>query len=172
MTEPNPYEAPQVEVADVEPPRKRQYKASPWVRLVAVIIDNLLYLPAWIAYVIGIVLSEQEFEGDEFQFTPEVVLGLVVALVLAAIVFGIQLWMLNQNGWTVGKRVMQIRIVRTDGSRAGLGRIFWLRMFLPGAIGAVPCAGPLFGLIDALYIFGEKTRCVHDYMADTIVVKA
>lgn len=28
----------------------------------------------------------------------------------------------------------------------------------------------LFVLVDTLMIFGEERRCVHDYMADTIVV--
>ena len=31
---------------------------------------------------------------------------------------------------------------------------------------------PLFGIIDALFIFGETRQCLHDKLADTIVVEA
>jgi uncharacterized RDD family membrane protein YckC len=68
--------------------------------------------------------------------------------------------------------MLGIKIVRNDGSRAGLGRIFWLRMFVPGLVGAIPLVGGLFGLIDPLFIFGEEKRCLHDLIADTIVVTA
>jgi uncharacterized RDD family membrane protein YckC len=72
----------------------------------------------------------------------------------------------------VGKKLAGIRIVRSDGSRAGLRRIFLLRSVVPGVFGAIPLIGPFFSLIDTLFIFGEERRCVHDLIADTIVVNA
>jgi hypothetical protein len=30
----------------------------------------------------------------------------------------------------------------------------------------------LVGLVDALMIFGDEQRCLHDYLADSIVVEA
>ena len=35
---------------------------------------------------------------------------------------------------------------------------------------AIPLVGPFLSLADALSIFGSQTRCIHDYMADTIVI--
>jgi hypothetical protein len=32
--------------------------------------------------------------------------------------------------------------------------------------------GGFYSLIDALVIFGDARRCCHDYIADTIVVRA
>jgi uncharacterized RDD family membrane protein YckC len=72
-------------------------------------------------------------------------------------------------GQTMAKRLLDIRVVRSDGSKASLGRIFWLRNFV--GIGLLSVI-PLYSLIDPLFIFGERRKCIHDLVADTIVVKA
>jgi uncharacterized RDD family membrane protein YckC len=73
-----------------------------------------------------------------------------------------------RNGQTIGKRLLEIKVVRSDGSPASLGRIFWLRNFVNGLLGAIP----LYALVDVLFIFGERRQCLHDLIADTIVVAA
>jgi uncharacterized RDD family membrane protein YckC len=73
-----------------------------------------------------------------------------------------------RSGQTIAKRLLELRVVRSDGSPASLGRIFWLRNFVNGLLGVIP----LYALIDALLIFGERRQCLHDLIADTIVVKA
>jgi uncharacterized RDD family membrane protein YckC len=77
-----------------------------------------------------------------------------------------------QNGQTIGKRLLGIKVVRTDGSRASLSRIFFLRYLLNTLFMWVPLAGGLYALVDPLMIFGEARRCCHDYLADTIVIWA
>jgi hypothetical protein len=42
------------------------------------------------------------------------------------------------------------------------------RNVVNGILGIIP----LYGIIDSLFIFGNARRCVHDYIADTIVIKA
>jgi uncharacterized RDD family membrane protein YckC len=71
-------------------------------------------------------------------------------------------------GQTMAKRLLEIRVVRSDGSKASLGRIFWLRNVVNGLISVIP----LYFFIDSLLIFGERRQCIHDLIADTIVVKA
>ena len=71
-------------------------------------------------------------------------------------------------GQTMGKRVLEIKVVRSDGSQASLGRIFWLRNVVNGLLGIIP----LYGIIDTLLIFGVRRQCIHDLIADTIVVRA
>ena len=61
-----------------------------------------------------------------------------------------------------------IKVVRSDGSPAALGRIFWLRNILNGVLGLIP----FYVLIDGLLIFADSRQCLHDKIADTIVVKA
>jgi uncharacterized RDD family membrane protein YckC len=73
-----------------------------------------------------------------------------------------------RNGQSIAKKLLSIKVVRSDGSRASLGRIFWLRNIVNTLLSIVP----LYGVIDALFIFGEQRQCLHDKIADTIVVKA
>ena len=59
-------------------------------------------------------------------------------------------------------------MVRRDGSPVSVSRVILLRNVLNGLLGMIP----FYGLIDVLFIFGDARRCVHDHIADTIVIKA
>ena len=72
------------------------------------------------------------------------------------------------NGRSIAKKILTIKVVRSDGSPASLGRLIWLRNVVNWLISIIP----LYGLIDSLFIFGESRQCLHDKIADTIVVKA
>lgn len=81
-------------------------------------------------------------------------------------------YMLARRGQTLGKMVVGIRITRTDGSAASLARLVGLRYGVGSAALVFPVLGQVYGLVDALMIFRESRRCLHDVIADTIVVKA
>jgi uncharacterized RDD family membrane protein YckC len=82
-------------------------------------------------------------------------------------------YLVHKNGQTIGKKIVGIKVVRSHYSRASLGRIFWLRNFVNGLPGAIPVVGNVYGLVDHVFIFvGDRRQCVHDKIADTIVVKA
>ena len=79
----------------------------------------------------------------------------------------LQGYLLSVEGQTIGKSLMKIKIVREeDGSNPGFYHAVFLRYFLPMLMSMVP----LLGLIDILYIFREDRRCIHDHLADTIVI--
>lgn len=93
-------------------------------------------------------------------------------LVYMAIFWAVEGWFLYQRSQSLGKMALGLRIVRTDGSIATFGRSFGLRLVAFGVAGWIPFVGPLLGFVDALFIFGSSRRCLHDYVADTIVVTA
>ena len=96
-------------------------------------------------------------------------MGLVVGLFVLGILIA-NLVLLHQSGQTIGKKILGTQIVRSDGSRASLGRIILLRILPIRFLGAIPYLGALVVLIDALMIFGKEVRCLHDQIADTIVI--
>jgi len=84
----------------------------------------------------------------------------------------INLYLLYRFGQTLGKKLVGIRIVKTDGSRAGLARIIFVRDLPFWIVALIPLIGALVSLADPLFIFGESRRCLHDRLAGTIVMKA
>jgi len=80
-------------------------------------------------------------------------------------------WLVATNGQSIGKRLVGIKIVRTDGSRASLARIFLLRNVVNAAPNLLPYVGWLYQLIDPLFIYQDSRQCLHDRIADTIVVR-
>lgn len=142
-------------------------------RFVANLIDNffILLLPAIVAG-FGIVLTgvAAGAAGAGDDDGPSGVLALVM-FGLAGLAFmagcGVQLYFQIQHGRSVGKYLMGIRVVRLDGSPVEVWRIIVLRNLVVQLL-AQMCG--LVGLVDALMIYGEPRRCLHDLLADTIVV--
>lgn len=139
--------------------------ARPMDRLQAQVVDGFL---GAISLVVGMILGlgvQSVFGREDLPYAFTVcMVGAFVAL------WTYQLFLLGRSGQTLGKRMASVRIVRSDGSKPGFGRIFWLRTVLPTAIGFIPALGTIFGLVDVLAIFGQSRQCIHDTFADTVVV--
>lgn len=165
----NPYTAPQAKVAEFRS-IDAQGKASRGSRLAAILLDAVPPLVIALVCLPILFLGGGVTQGESMNVLGIVMIGLMVLAMLGYAVY--QFILLHRNGQTFGKKMMKIKIVRRDGSRAGLGRIFWLRMFVPGLISNIPLVGAVFALADPLFIFGEEQRCVHDMIADTIVINA
>jgi hypothetical protein len=69
-----------------------------------------------------------------------------------------------------GEQVLADRATRfVAASSMGLFSAPWC-ICRPASSVSAPASSP--GLVDALMIFGEPRRCIHDKLADTIVIKA
>jgi uncharacterized RDD family membrane protein YckC len=78
--------------------------------------------------------------------------------------------LLVENGQTLGKKVVGIRIVDMEGNKASIKKQLFPRYafyFLPGQ---VPVVGQIVSMVNILWIFGKPRRCLHDYVAGTKVV--
>jgi len=172
----NPYQAPAAPVRDVATalrPRDQIVLARRLTRLAAQFLDMIIYFVALLGagFLAGVLVGVVSPAGEEP--TEELMMSLMMVLLIVILtVFLINLYFLSREGQTLGKMALKIRIVRSDGEKAGLGRILLLRMMAPGFLGGIPYVGLLFALLNILFIFGEERRCIHDYFADTIVVVA
>jgi len=99
--------------------------------------------------------------------------GFVITVLALLAWCGITAWLVATNGQTIGKRMVGIKVVRTNGSPASFGRIFLLRNVVSTLPAFLPFIGLLYQLvIDPIFIFQDSRRCLHDLIADTTVVRS
>jgi len=170
----NPYAPPQSTVTDVVDPFAGFVLADRGTRLVAVILDTLIGgAMTWVPFLAGTLLAAVASGRQSNRMAgPFLVLGVIPALVGGIVWCWLTIRFVRQNGQTIGKRLLGVKVVRSDGSRASLGRIFWLRNVVNVLISVIPIVGFIYGFADNLFIFSESRQCLHDKIADTIVVKA
>jgi uncharacterized RDD family membrane protein YckC len=166
----NPYAPPQAAVLDIVDPGAQNVLAERLTRLGAAILDGIIfggmvYVPMVIGFVLaGMAGADQGEDLGGGLFVIGIGFGLIGLVVWS--------WMtivyVKRNGQTIGKKITGIKVVRSDGSPISLGRIFWLRNVVNAVIGIIP----LYSIIELLFIFGDSQQCLHDKIADSIVVRA
>jgi uncharacterized RDD family membrane protein YckC len=77
---------------------------------------------------------------------------------------------LYKNGQTIGKKILEIKIVDIENNLPKLYRSYGLRYFIPALFPLIPFLGGLLGLADILFIFRKDRRCIHDHIAGTKVI--
>jgi uncharacterized RDD family membrane protein YckC len=161
------YAPPTAEVADVAA-RGDNVLAGRGIRLGGAIIDTVILMALFwlISLVTPLNIFSPAMATAGFFTKLAIQAG---SLVLFAAVHG---YLLATRGQTIGKMLLGMRIVRADGSPASLGRILGLRYGVGYAVAATHIAVlMIYSLADCLMIFRANRRCLHDVIADTIVVK-
>jgi uncharacterized RDD family membrane protein YckC len=162
------YAPPQAHVADVETQAEGPLLATRAQRFGAAVIDGALaFASVWVAAKLT-PWNPWDMPPEANFWTVTPVMNMVVGLLLFFLIHG---FLLATRGQTVGKLALGIRIVRPDGSRVSVGRI-GLRYSIGYATTVVPIVGQIYNIADCLLIFRSNRRCLHDLIADTIVVKA
>ena len=165
MNTANPYAPPRAQVSDVANASDELELAGRGIRLGAFLLDALIGLIlVYLPLIMG-GLFDNWGTGTAPRISP-------IAGLLALIGVVVWIWFtvlyVARNGQTIAKKWLGIKVVRSDGSKASLGRIFWLRNVVNALVGIIP----FYFLIDHLVIFSDSRQCVHDKIADTILVVA
>jgi uncharacterized RDD family membrane protein YckC len=177
----NQYAPPKSVVADVGVTDVDSDKASRWSRLGASMIDGFVVVvglgPSYYQIFTSIVSSKTAALNASKGLNIWLELArtgtwFYLAIIWLLLILAVNIYLMRRNGQTIGKKLVGIKVVRVDGSPVSLSRNLFLRYFCNLAISMVPGAGSVYSLIDSLMIFGKERRCIHDYMADTIVINA
>ncbi|MBD9468286.1 RDD family protein [Pseudoxanthomonas sp. PXM01] len=172
MPEHDPYSTPAAHLAP--PPTEDHDLADRWARLAAVLIDVVIAMivMAPLMWVGG--YWQAAFEAGQaggFGFMPlgTTMLWAAIGFVLFVLIQG---YPLHESGQTWGKKLLSIKIVDLQGDKLPLMDLLLKRYLPTHAIVNVPCVGGLYALVDALMIFRQDRRCLHDLIAGTRVVRA
>ena len=160
----NPYAPPKAVVQDVVVADQGVVPADRGTRLGASFLDGVIFmLMVYLPFLIGVMLP-----GVGPSPVTTVAAGTLIACIGLVVWCWITFRSISRTGQSIAKKMVGIKVVRSDGSPASLGRVIWLRNILNSVLGIIP----LYGLIDPLFIFAESRQCLHDKIADTIVIKA
>ena len=162
----NIYQSPQSSVVDDD--TGELTLASRWSRLGASIIDGVLMVVVVMPLAFFLGAFEAIEQSGEMGIGPTIALG--IASIGAFFLFNG--YLLSTNGQTVGKKLMNIKIVDLNGNNMPFGRLIGMRYIPVWIVSYIPIVGSFTSLIDALFIFRADKRCVHDLIAGTQVVNA
>ena len=155
----------------------RYVLAGWWSRVGAQLIDGfiisavalVLFLPIGAALGVG-------FADDSDASLGAVIAGLILWVVCVALISFLYapVFMARTNGKTLGRMVMNIRVVRTSGEHISFGfamlREVLIKTVIFGIAGSFTAG--LAPLLDVLWpLWDEENRALHDYIVNTRVVK-
>ena len=140
--------------------------ASRGRRLMAVLVDGLVSM---LLAIPGVIVVIGTSFNDSEELDPLGIILIVLAMILLTIV---QAVLISKRGQSIGKIALGIRIAHSvDGSNPGFLKGFLIRTLVPQIIYQIPFLGFLFLLVDSCFIFSEQRQCIHDLMAETVVLK-
>jgi len=164
----NPYQAPVQSVDPIPVGSNAMRLADLGKRFLGALIDGLVGLvlagPGYVLMLVG-------QTGDPDQPGALFFVGLLMLVLGSLAILAAQIYLLFTRSQTIGKYVMKTQIVDFQtGQRADFVHAFVLRLFVNGLIGAIPCIGLIYAIVDICFIFREDRRCIHDMLASTVVV--
>jgi uncharacterized RDD family membrane protein YckC len=172
----DPYAPPASQVAEpIRAPPRGLFLARPSQRLGAFLIDGVV-LPsgfALVALIVGTILTA--IFGLRSPVHAAIAFwgtfgGCFMAYLL------VQLVLMRNGGWTLGKRLVGLRVLRSDGRRVDLLHGFWMRLvswlallFLLSLV-SFGVLGLVLFFVDAFMVYSDRHRTLRDRLCGTIVV--
>ena len=146
-------------------------------RLAAYIIDSLIAFLSMIPLGSQFFTAVNDFSAGSIDsinsLTIENTNNFTLGIFLIILQFIIQGYLITTRGQSIGKIAMSLRIVNSiDGTNPGFIKAFLVRFILTQIITSIPYIGFIYIFADPLFIFRSDRRCIHDLMANTIVVES
>lgn len=160
------YAPPQADVEDVAAPTEGPQLASRAQRFFAIFLDTVFQVLVLLLVSVMTPYNPFKTEGSDMWSTDAA--GAITGALTFLLLNG---YLLATRGQTLGKALLKIRIVRPSGEPASRARLA-LRYGVGFATGLMAVVLWIYSVVDCLMIFRKSRRCLHDEIADTIVVKA
>lgn len=175
---PNPYAVPESLTQTGQPPvlpgtPGPQELATRWQRFAANFLDNILLAIVAIPFaILAYAVISLWIPLETLTTVQDEILSSVIVLpLLLAGLLGLHGYLLATRGQSIGKYALGIQVVDNDEGRIlRLTSIVLKRYFPVFAMQLIPFVGRFLILIDALMIFGQEQRCLHDNIANTKVI--
>lgn len=140
--------------------------ASRWKRLAAAFIDCFFAVIVMVPLLLIAGVFPQAANGQQVTLGQQIVI-IMIGWAVFLIMNG---YLLNTKGQTLGKAAVNIKMVDAEGNVPSFGKLLGLRYLLPALVAYIPLVGGLLAIADALFIFSQDKRCLHDQLAGTWVV--
>ncbi|MEM8500285.1 MAG: RDD family protein [Pseudomonadota bacterium] len=166
MNEQDPYTPPSAEIREHVNSEEGELASRP-LRLLGAIIDALLLMAVMLAVLVPFGYFDDLDSADSASSLS--LIGLVVSIAAFLILNG---YLLAARGQTIGKVLLSMRIVSVDDRQLlPFGKLIGLRYAVFWLLSYLPVIGYVVSLVNALAIFRENRRCLHDELAGTIVIR-
>lgn len=167
--------------------------ASPWERIGAYMLNNVFNFIAMIPAIAGLIMGAAK--ANDQGLTEEALiaamfgnawfwLGLLVYFAFGAW----QIYLMSKYGQSLGKKLLNLRVIRTNGDDAGFVNVVLLRevvyqvglSVVAGIFGVMGDVGSILGSLAQLgvgiaclvMLFAHsERRTIQDLIADTVVIK-
>ncbi len=130
-------------------------------RFAGSMIDGIIYMVPLVPTMIFATAGEEAGIGDN-AFT--------LGMICWTGIFIYQMYLVSTTGQSIGKKLVNTRIIREDGSDVDFVSGVVLRMWVIALLAMVPFLGSILQLADPLFIFGDRRQCLHDKIAKTLVI--
>lgn len=134
--------------------------ANRWKRFVGAWIDVLFQFAVGVApaFVLFLMNGSDEDAAETAELV--VLYGMIAGFLVNGVLTGVY-------GKSIGKFVLRMTVVRIDNEEVpGFVKGALVRTFLPALLSQIP----FFAFADAVSIFSQQRRCLHDLMAGTKVL--
>lgn len=142
-------------------------RANRGYRFLANVLDSFVVSVPGVIVMIIVMVAGGAFNQREKNEDLVVLFGMLGLFGGFAVGIAAQVFMQVRFGQSVAKRLFKIKVVRVDGSPVELWRIILLRNVVIHVVSQL-CG--LVSIIDGAMIFGDEQRCLHDLIAETIVI--
>jgi len=133
-------------------------------RFLAKLIDWALQ-----AFPLITLFSSIELISDGGNTRMHFIMPAIASITLLCVVFILMQWtLIAAKGQSIGKIIMRIKIVEEHGKKVPSA---WNVLFLRTLINSLILGNGIYFLLDALMILKKERRCIHDFIAGTIVIK-